>query len=135
MIYFAALMLGLSSGLRVMTGPAMLYLWRGGLAGYVLAIFAVGEYIADLLPQTPSRTALPSMVARAASGAFVGWALCSMHGASTVGGAVLGLIGALIGTYGGHAARLVAIKATGAVPAALLEDLVAIAVAFLAVTR
>jgi uncharacterized membrane protein len=135
MIYFAALMLGLSAGLRVFTAPAVLYLWRGGIAGYVLCIFALGEYVVDLLPQTPARTTFPSIILRPLSGAFVGWMLCAGSGASPIAGAVLGLAGAFIGTYGGAAARLAAIRATGAVAAALVEDVVAIAVAVLAVTR
>ncbi len=50
-------------------------------------------------------------------------------------GAIAGIIGALLGTYGGHAARLAAISAIGALPAAILEDAVAIGLAFIIVTR
>lgn len=135
MILFAAFMLGLAAGLRVMTAPAMLYLSRGGLAGYILSVAAVGEYIADALPQIPPRTGFPSIILRPFSGAFCGWMFCAWHGQSALLGGVLGLAGALIGTYGGYSARIVAIKAVGAIPAALIEDLVAIGVAFLAVTR
>ncbi len=77
MIFFAALMLGLAAGLRTFTAPAMLYLWRGGVVGIVLAVVALGEYIADTLPQIPPRTALPSIILRPLSGAFCGWMLCA----------------------------------------------------------
>jgi uncharacterized membrane protein len=40
-----------------------------------------------------------------------------------------------VGTYGGHAARLGLIQRIGAVPAALAEDAVAIALAIFIVTR
>jgi uncharacterized membrane protein len=45
------------------------------------------------------------------------------------------VIGALAGTYGGHAARIAAIARIGAIPAAVAEDVVAIALAALIVTR
>jgi uncharacterized membrane protein len=130
-----ALGLGFVSGLRTFTAPAAVMLTRGGVAGIVLAVFAVGEYIADALPWIPSRTALPSIVIRPLSGAFVGWTISSMHSGSAAAGAALGLIGALAGTYGGHAARMAAIARVGAIPAAITEDIVAIALAAFFVTR
>ena len=48
-------------------------------------------------------------------------------------GALLGVCGAIIGAYGGLAARRRAIVITGRVSAALLEDLVALAGAVLIV--
>lgn len=130
-----ALGLGFVSGLRAFTAPAAVMLSRGGVAGIVLAVFAIGEYVVDALPMTPSRTALPSIVVRPLSGAFVGWTICAMHGGSVVAGAILGIIGALAGTYAGHAARVAAIARIGAIPAALTEDVVAIALAAFLVTR
>jgi uncharacterized membrane protein len=130
-----ALGLGFVAGLRALTAPAAVMLARGGIPGYVLAVLAITEYVTDALPATPARTALPSVAARAFSGAFVGWTITAMHGGSAITGAFSGIIGALIGTYGGKAARLAAIARIGAVPAALAEDAVAIGLAAFLVTR
>jgi uncharacterized membrane protein len=56
------------------------------------------------------------------------------HGSGTLG-AIAGIIGAVIGTYAGHAARLAAIARIGGYPAAIAEDLVAIGLAAFIVTR
>ena len=130
-----ALGIGFVSGLRALTSLAALMLMRGGIWGYVLAVFAVGEYVADASPKIPSRTALPSIVVRPLSGAFAGWLISTMHGGSAVVGAIAGIVGAFIGTYGGHAARVAAIDRIGAIPAAVAEDIVAIALAAFLVTR
>ena len=130
-----ALGIGFVSGLRVMTSLAALALARGGLWGIVLSIAAVGEYIADAMPNIPSRTALPSIVVRPLSGAVAGWLIAAWHGASPVAGGLAGIVGAFAGTYGGHAARLWAIARIGAIPAAIAEDVVAIALAAFFVTR
>lgn len=47
-------------------------------------------------------------------------------------GVFIGLIGALAGTFGGYRMRMALIARIGAVPAALLEDAIAIGLAFLA---
>jgi len=130
-----ALGIGFVSGLRTMTSLAALALTRGGVWAIVLAIAALGEYVADLLPGIPSRTALPSIVVRPLSGAIAGWLICAWHGGAPVAGALAGIAGALAGTYGGHAARLWAIARIGAIPAGLAEDAVAIALAAFFVTR
>ncbi len=130
-----ALGIGFVSGLRALTSLAALLLVRGGVWGYVLAVAAVGEYVADASPKIPSRTALPSIVVRPLSGAVAGWLITATHGGTPIAGAVVGAAGALAGTYGGHAARLATIAKIGAIPAAVAEDLVAIALAALIVTR
>jgi uncharacterized membrane protein len=130
-----ALAIGFVSGLRTMTSLAALALTRGGLWGIVLSVAAAGEYVVDAMPSVPSRTALPSIVVRPLSGAIAGWLIAAWHGGSPAGGAVAGIVGALAGTYGGHAARLRTIARIGAIPAALAEDVVAIALAAFVVTR
>ena len=131
-----ALGIGFVSGLRAFTSLAALALSRGiGVWGIVLGIGALGEYVADASPKIPSRTAFPSIVVRPLSGAVAGWFISAWHGGSPVAGAVAGAIGALIGTYGGHAARAAAIPKIGAIPAAVAEDAVAIALAAFIVTR
>jgi len=128
-VLIGALLLGVVAGLRSLTAPAALYLARGGIAGYVLTVAALGELVGDMLPKTPPRTFPPGLIARIASGAFVGWMLCAWHGAAPVAGALVGVIGALIGTYGGKAVRLWLIERAGGVASALIEDVVAIGLA------
>jgi uncharacterized membrane protein len=131
-----ALGIGFVSGLRTFTSLAALSLSRGiALPGIILGIGALVEYVADASPKIPSRTAFPSIVVRPLSGALAGWFITAWHGGSPAAGAVAGAIGALIGTYGGHAAREAAIPKIGAIPAAVAEDVVAIALAALIVTR
>lgn len=130
-----ALGIGIVSGLRTFTSLAAVFLMRGGYPGIVLAVLAVGEYVGDLSPKVPSRTAFPSSVARALSGAIAAWFLTAAHGGAPMAGAGAGVAGALIGTYGGHAARIAAIEKIGAIPAGIAEDIVAIALAALIVTR
>jgi uncharacterized membrane protein len=133
-VLIGSLVLGVVAGLRTLTAPAALYLARGGVAGYVLAVAALAELVVDMLPATPPRTAPLALIGRIVSGAVVGWMLCAWHGASPFAGAVAGVLGALIGTYGGKAARLWLITRAGAVPAALIEDVVAIGLAIAVVT-
>lgn len=130
-----ALVLGFVSGLRTFTAPAAVMLARGSFWGVILTIAAIGEYVIDAMPAAPSRTAPLSVLVRLISGAFAGWAIASTHGGSGLPGAIAGIIGASIGTYGGHAARLAAIVRIGAIPAAISEDVIAIALAAIVVTR
>ena len=103
---FLALGLGFVSGLRTFTPVAAVLLVRGGIWGIVMAVAAVGEYVVDVLPNTPSRTQAMGLSARVVSGAFVGWMIATMHDGSGMFGAIAGIAGAVIGAYAGHAARL-----------------------------
>ena len=132
-LLIASFVLGVVAGLRTFTAPAALYLARGGVAGYVLAVVALGEMVGDMLPKVPSRTSPPALAARIVSGAFVGWMLCAFNGGPPVAGALLGVAGALVGAYGGKAVRSRLIERIGTVPAALLEDAAAIVLAVAAV--
>jgi uncharacterized membrane protein len=130
-----ALGIGLVSGLRTFTSLAAVFLVRGGVVGVVLGVAALGEYVYDLSPNCQSRTLFPSNVARMISGAIAAWFLVASRGGSPVLGAVDGIVGALIGTYGGAAVRSAMIVRLGAVPAGIVESLVAIALAAFIVTR
>jgi uncharacterized membrane protein len=131
-----AFALGVVAGLRSMMAPAAVLLSRHvRVAGIVVAILAVGELIVDLLPTTPSRTSPVPLMVRIVSGAFCGWFVVAGSPSARILGALAGVVGALVGTYGGHAARLRAIKRLGAIPAALAEGVLAIALALFAVTR
>ena len=144
----SAIAIGAVSGLRSMTGPAvvaeaasrnMMRLNRTPLkwlssdaAARTFALLAVGELIADKLPSTPDRTAKGPLIARAISGAVCGLAMAS-HGTGflrrrgkdrLIYGALAGAAGALIASYAGVQYR----RATSNHPvaAAMLEDLAAV---------
>jgi uncharacterized membrane protein len=127
--HVAALLLGLVAGLRTFTPPAVLWLMRfRSPAAYALGAVALLELAADLYPKTPARTAFFGLTARILSGAFCGW-MVSAAGGSPWANAGLGAIGAIAGAYLGLAGRTSAIAVIGGVPAALLEDAVAIGAA------
>ena len=130
-----AFCLGIVSGLRTFTPLAALFIRRGSIWGLVLGVAAVAEYVLDILPTTPSRTGVVGLTARVISGALGGWLIATMQGGQGIAGAIAGIIGAVIGAYAGLAARIVAIKRIGAYPAAITEDLIAIGLSALIVTR
>ncbi|MCL4243847.1 MAG: DUF4126 family protein [Candidatus Dadabacteria bacterium] len=149
-VYFvAAILVGISAGLRTMTAPAVaslaarywgLGLWgtqlgfmSSQLAAIVLSIFAVLEYIYDLLPFAGNRIDPGPLLARIFTGALSGACVAVGAAESITAGAVAGGLGAVAGAYGGYPARKAAIRAVGRVPAALGEDIVAIGLAVLAV--
>jgi uncharacterized membrane protein len=127
--------LGFVAGLRTFTAPAALAFSRGPILTTIGVLAALFEYVMDLLPNTPSRTDPRGLIPRIVSGGFCGWVIAAAWGGSAIAGAVAGIVGAFVGTYGGHAARLAAIARIGAVPAALVEDVVAIGLAAFIVTR
>jgi uncharacterized membrane protein len=146
--YFAALILGMVAGLRAATALAAVAwaAWFGALslAGtwaeflgnvvtvIVLSLIAIGEYLGDKLPTTPSRKNVGPFAGRIIIGAAVGLVLGLPAGAEIVT-AILGAIGAVIGTLGGYASRRRLALALGRdLPAALIEDAVAIVVGLLA---
>lgn len=124
-----ALLFGFIAGLRTFTAPAAYFLHRGGVAGYVLAAAALGEYVMDALPKTPSRTGAFGLGVRVISGGVVGWFVAG------IAGACAGAAAAIAGAFAGHAVRMKLIDAVGAIPAALIEDAVAAGLAVFAFTR
>jgi uncharacterized membrane protein len=140
-----AFVIGIVAGLRTMTAPAAIA-W-GAVGGtiavdgspltflawrytpWVLTLLAAAELVTDQLPSTPSRKAPVQFGARIVSGALCGAAVGIDQGAP-LPGLALGIVGAVIGTLGGAAARGRLAAAFGRdTPAALLEDAVAIAAA------
>ena len=127
-----ALLLGAVAGLRTMTAPAVLLLVRRpSCAANVLAVMALAEYAGDLYPKTPARTAPGPLLARTVSGAFCGWFVSRSTPPRAVAGAGLGALGAIAGAYAGLSLRERAMKRIGPVPAAIGEDVIALASAVL----
>ena len=129
-----ALVLGFVAGLRTFTPLAALFLVRGGWLGIVFGLCALGEYAGDMLPGIPSRTSPPALGARMVSGAIAGW-LFGRKRCRSAGRRVARDRGSDRGAFGGRAVRTIAIERIGAIPAALIEDVVAIGLAVYVVTR
>jgi uncharacterized membrane protein len=122
-------LLGFATGLRTMT-PMMVLCWfaycghlpvHGGwtfwttklVTALVFTVLAVGEYIGDKLPNTPSRTAPFPLAARLIFGGLVGAiAARGLHG-SLPEGILFGALGALLGTFAGYHIRREIVKSTG----------------------
>jgi uncharacterized membrane protein len=77
------------------------------------------------------------LIARILLGALSGACVASAGGQGMVLGAVLGIVGALVGTYGGYQVRTRLVKALGTPDfvIALLEDLVTIGGSLWVVSR
>ena len=117
-----------NTSLKFMTSPITLV---------ILILLAIGELVADQLPSTPSRTAPPGLIARIVTGALCGAGIAAAGSQSLILGGVTGMVGALVGTYGGHKARTGLVRSLG-VPdfvIATLEDVVAIGAALFIVSR
>ncbi len=78
-----------------------------------LLVMALGELVVDKLPATPSRTALPPLLARAASGALVGAALFASDGRRAAAGAALGSSAAVAAAFAGERLRVFVGEKTG----------------------
>ena len=101
---------------------------------YIFSVLAIIELVTDQLPQTPSRKSPPAFGARLVSGGFAG-AVIGTAGGSLIGGLIAGVIGAVIGTFGGYEVRMRLASAFGNdMPAAFIEDAVAIVGAYLIVS-
>lgn len=146
-VLFLALLIGVVAGLRTFTAPAAVAwaamlgwialdgTWAQWLAHpiavTVFSILAVGELVADQLPRTPSRKTPMQFLPRLISGGFAAAVIGTAWG-YPLGGLGAGLIGAVLGTLGGYAARkrLVAANRGHDLPIALVEDGVAVAGGF-----
>jgi uncharacterized membrane protein len=104
-----------------------------GISVGVFTLFALGEYYGDTLPQTPNRTSVFPLIARIGFGALVGALSAAAMEEPAAGGVILGVIGALIGAYGGMWLRLRLAKMMGRdLPVAVLESALALGLAVLA---
>jgi uncharacterized membrane protein len=149
----ACFLLGCIAGLRSLTAPAVVC-WAAHfgwlhLAGTKLAfmehpatlilftLLAVVELISDKLPKTPARTAPPGLIARIVLGGLCGTALAASAGSSLLIAAVVGIVGALFGTFAGYNIRhaLVVRAHLPDFAVALVEDAIAIGGGFLIVSH
>jgi uncharacterized membrane protein len=140
--------LGVACGLRALVGLAAIS-WAANsqhlplqgtwlsflgnrITSYIASVLAIGEIINDKLPKTASRLVPPQFGARVVMGALTGSAIGLSHG-HLGAGAVAGILGSVAGTFAGAKGRAFAAKLLGRdLPAALLEDVLAIALAVVA---
>jgi uncharacterized membrane protein len=151
MFIVVALVLGIVSGLRAMTSPAITsWAARMGLLAVsgtpmafmgfkytpiIFTLIAIGELINDKLPNTASRKVRFQFIARILSGCLVGATAGAVAGSLTAG-VLAGALGAVAGTLGGAALRSRLAKAFERdLPAALLEDVAAIVISIVAVSK
>lgn len=144
-VVISAFVLGVVCGLRAMVGLAAAS-WAANsqqipLEGtwlaflgfrftpYITSLLALLEVISDKLPKTPSRLVPQQFGGRVVMGALTGSAIGLSQGHLIIG-ALSGIFGSVVGTLAGSKARAFAAKLFGRdLPAALLEDVVAIALA------
>ena len=145
--------IGVVAGLRSFTAPAAVA-WaahlgwsplQGSALAFMAATWAVAlftalalcEFVADVLPGTPKRTAPAPLMARIISGAFCGAALTIAANLPWFLGAILGAFGAVAGAYAGYELRkrLVTGLKVKDILVAIPEDLIALAFAWFFVSR
>jgi uncharacterized membrane protein len=145
--------IGFVAGLRAVTPPAAvtwaahlgwinLHGTRFAFLGSTIAVafFTIGaavEFVTDQLPSTPSRTVPVQLGARIVMGGFSGAALALAVEQPVLMGIVLGMIGAVAGTFGGYRARTGLVKALQ-IPdfiIATLEDVIAVSAALFIASR
>jgi uncharacterized membrane protein len=150
-IFINAFLIGAASGLRALIGLAavswavhfgILPLGQTWLAflgytftPYILTLMVIGELVNDKLPKTPSRLIPPQFITRIVTSALCGLAI-GLSGNGMIIGLAAGIIGAVAGTFGGARARSLLAGTFGRnLPAALLEDAVALGIAAFALFR
>ncbi|MGC2292224.1 MAG: DUF4126 family protein [Candidatus Acidiferrales bacterium] len=148
-----AFCIGIVAGLRSFTAPAVVC-WAAHLgwlnlhgshlafmgsivAVVIFTIFALAELTTDKLPKTPSRTSPMPLTFRVVTGALSGAALGIVGSQSAALAAVLGGVGAIVGTFAGYQVRhkLVTSLHVRDYGVAILEDLIAIGGGLLVVSR
>ena len=149
--FINAFLIGTASGLRALIGLAAVswaarfgilpleHTWLAflgyALTPYILTLMAIGELVNDKLPKTPSRLIPPQFITRIVTSALCGFAI-GLAGGGAILGLVAGIIGAVAGTFGGAKARVLLAKRFGRdLPAALLEDAVAVGITAFALFR
>jgi len=147
-VILPAVLMGVVAGMRAMTAPAAVS-WAAVLGWisvgttalgflarsftpWVFTVLALGEFVTDQLPTTPSRTVPLQFGTRLVTGAFSGGAI-GLSAGQPLAGAIAGVLGAVIGTLGGRWLRgRLAASFGNDRPAAFLEDALAVGLAVLA---
>ena len=152
-VLLLAFFLGVVTGLRSMTGPAALA-WAAHhdwlnlhntslsfvtttTAMVIFLVAALTELVVDQLPATPSRTKPLGLIARIVFGGLCGAGIALAGSQLLSVGAIVGIAGALIGTFAGHEVRLRSVRTLGLPDfvVAILEDIVAIGGGLFIVSR
>jgi uncharacterized membrane protein len=153
LVYLLAFGIGFVTGLRSLTGPALvcwaahmgwinlegsrLVFMESPLATYGFSALALGELVADKLPFVPNRTSPGPLFGRVVLGALSGATLCAAGGQSLAAGAIVGGAGGAIGAFGGYQARARLVE-TSRLPdwvIALSEDVIAVGGGLFLVSR
>ncbi len=150
--FLAAAGIGIVAGLRALTAPAVvswaammgwlnlqgtpLAFMGSKVAVAIFSLAALGEFVNDLLPKTPKRTAPAPLIARIVMGGFSGACVCAAAGQSLIIGALAGGVGGVLGAFGGYQARARLVRGLKVKDAfiAIPEDLVAIGLALFLVS-
>jgi uncharacterized membrane protein len=144
-------LLGISTGMRTMTATAVLCwfawlrllpqdgwaFWAANLVSVIVfTLLALGEYVGDTLPSTPSRTQLPLVLARLAFASLAGALVAHATAEPLAGGILFAAVGSLIGTYGGYHLRMFGARRVGRdLPVALSESALALGIALYVAVR
>ncbi len=143
----ASFLIGVVAGLRALLAPAAVswaaYAGRIDVSAtwlaflsyrftpWIISLLALGELVADQLPSTPSRKVPIQFGTRLVMGAVCGAAVAAAQGLMWVG-AIAGIVGCVVGTFGGALARSrLAASFGNDHPAAFIEDGVALIAAVL----
>jgi uncharacterized membrane protein len=150
-IFINAFLIGTASGLRALLGLSAVswaahfgilplnHTWLAFLGyaftPYILTLMAIAELVNDKLPKTPSRLIPPQLITRIVTSALCGLSI-GLSSNGMIIGLVAGIMGAVAGTFGGAKARSLLAETFGRdLPAALLEDAVAVGIAAFALFR
>ncbi len=143
--------IGFVAGLRSMTAPALvawaahlrwlnldgtpLSFMSSSLAVGLFSLFAVGEFVADVLPKTPPRIAPMGLIGRIVTGGLCGACVSVGNGGGIAAGIVAGIVGAVAGAYLGYYTRRGLGKAlkVNDILIAVPEDILAIGLGYLIV--
>ena len=145
--------IGVIAGLRAFTAPTVVC-WAAHLGWInlhgshlaflgsiitvvIVTLLAIFELVNDKLPKTPNRTTPGPLGFRILTGGLSGAALAIAGGQGVLLGAIIAVVGALVGTFGGYQVRhqIVTQLKVKDIFVALLEDLIAIGGGLLIVTR
>jgi uncharacterized membrane protein len=145
MLLLLAFAIGVVAGLRSMTPLAVvawfaqlrwpdvrqshLSLMTAPVTAWVFTVLACAELVADKLPFTPSRLSAGPLGARILSGALSAAVLGAAARQPVLVVTIVGGVGAIAGAFAGYAARTRIAPRAGVppLPAAMIEDLIAIA--------